>query len=272
MTIDIQYKTQNYQPSRQEHLYGKNVHILSHPYYQTLLTQFCKNDMHQPHLSQTTRKLYQYLLSEVVATQLKQKVVKVETRMKELIEQGELELPIIDPHQSVVIVDLARAGILPSMYCHEELATLINPERIRQDHFYMNRKVNKKQEVIGVDVSGSKIGGDKEDSIVLFPDPMGATGSSLSYTIDYYKNNVPVLAAKYVAIHLIITPEYIQRMTHEHPDVEIFTLRLDRGLSSEKILQTLPGTHSSEEFGLTDTQYIVPGAGGVGEILNNSFV
>ena len=32
------------------------------------------------------------------------------------------------------------------------------------------------------------------------------------------------------------------------------------------------GTFPEEEKGLTDKQYIVPGAGGVGEILNNAFV
>ena len=37
-------------------------------------------------------------------------------------------------------------------------------------------------------------------------------------------------------------------------------------------LRTEPGTHWDEERGLNDIQYIVPGAGGVGEILNNAWL
>jgi uracil phosphoribosyltransferase len=38
------------------------------------------------------------------------------------------------------------------------------------------------------------------------------------------------------------------------------------------VLRTEPGTHWDEERGLNDIQYIVPGAGGVGEILNNAWL
>jgi hypothetical protein len=52
----------------------------------------------------------------------------------------------------------------------------------------------------------------------------------------------------------------------------IYALRLDRGLSSASVLSTVPGTHWDDERGLDEHQYIVPGAGGVGEILNNAWV
>jgi hypothetical protein len=61
-------------------------------------------------------------------------------------------------------------------------------------------------------------------------------------------------------------------MTEEFPDLHIFALRVDRGLSPEHVLKTRPGTHWAEEVGLTDNQYIVPGAGGVGEVLNNAWI
>ncbi|MGH7280580.1 MAG: uracil phosphoribosyltransferase, partial [Polyangiaceae bacterium] len=38
------------------------------------------------------------------------------------------------------------------------------------------------------------------------------------------------------------------------------------------VLATVPGTRWEEERGLDEHQYIVPGAGGVGEILNNAWV
>ena len=46
----------------------------------------------------------------------------------------------------------------------------------------------------------------------------------------------------------------------------------EKGLSPSKVLSTVPGTHWDEEKGLDEHQYIVPGAGGVGEILNNAWV
>ena len=61
-------------------------------------------------------------------------------------------------------------------------------------------------------------------------------------------------------------------MQKDHPDVEIFAIRLDRGLSSREVLQTIPGSDWDNERGLTDIHYIVPGAGGVGELLNNSLI
>ena len=69
-----------------------------------------------------------------------------------------------------------------------------------------------------------------------------------------------------------MTPEYIKRMTAQFPDMHIFAVRLDRGLSSTDTLATVPGSSIDDERGLTDNQYIVPGAGGVGEVLNNAWI
>ena len=117
-----------------------------------------------------------------------------------------------------------------------------------------------------------KIGGDVEHAFVLFPDPMGATGGSLAVAIDTYKKNVPGRIRKIINIHLIVTPEYLKKMTSDHPDVSVYAIRLDRGLSPPEVLATIPGTRWDEERGLTDHQYIVPGGGGFGEIMNNAYV
>ena len=51
-----------------------------------------------------------------------------------------------------------------------------------------------------------------------------------------------------------------------------YALRLDRGLSPAEVFGTEPGTHWDKERGLDDRQYIVPGGGGFGEIMNNAYV
>jgi uracil phosphoribosyltransferase len=119
-------------------------------------------------------------------------------------------------------------------------------------------------------VSGHKIGGDIDNAIVLFPDPMGATGSTIAEAIDMYKTRGK--ARKFVALHCIVTPEYLKKVQAKHPDLIIYAVRLDRGLSDIKILDTIPGTHWDQERGLNDKHYIVPGGGGFGEILNNAYV
>ena len=61
-------------------------------------------------------------------------------------------------------------------------------------------------------------------------------------------------------------------MLAANPDVIIYAIRLDRGMSSPEVLSTLPGTHWDEETGLDDRHYIVPGGGGFGELMNNSWI
>ena len=138
----------------------------------------------------------------------------------------------------------------------------------------MARVTDESGAVTGVSVSGSKIGGDIKDSILLLPDPMGATGGSMSHAISMYKElaSSSGAPAKIITANLVVTPEYVQKITADHPDVLIYGLRLDRGLSASDVLSNSLGENIDAEIGLNELQYIVPGAGGVGEILNNSFV
>ena len=55
-------------------------------------------------------------------------------------------------------------------------------------------------------------------------------------------------------------------------DVTIYAIRLDRGMSSQEVLDAAPGSGAGEEIGLNGSQYIVPGGGGLGEVINNAWV
>ena len=136
----------------------------------------------------------------------------------------------------------------------------------------MNRVTNERGEVTGVNVSGSKLGGEVDNALVLLPDPMGATGGSLSHAVSIYKGLAEGSPKKLIAMHLIVTPEYLKRLQTDHPDVEIYAVRLDRGLSSQKSSAVNLESIGTRKKGLNEVQYIVPGAGGVGELLNNCFV
>lgn len=270
--MDVQYDFPFQGIAQRQHQYGDKVHILSSPSLTSLLGLASSDHVSLPLLNDYVQILYTQLLMAVLDTCAPLKKRLIHTRMKPINPKGELQIEMLDPNQRYVIVDLARAGTWPSHVCFQTLHYLVDAKNLRQDHIYLNRKTNEKEEVIGVDFSGSKIGGDQENSIILFPDPMGATGVSLGHALGHYKKDVQGKAKLYIALHLIITPEYIKYMTTHFPELHIFALRLDRGLSSPEILQTILGTHWDEEKGLNEKQYIVPGAGGVGEILNNSFI
>ena len=269
---DVQYQDL---PSRGlgiAHGYGPNVHLLSYPFAMSLLEQLCSPSVSQPSVNHLVAKLYDILLSEVASTVLSRETISSPTRMTEFTPCGIYNGQRIDRRQRIVVVDVARAGILPSHRFYEGLHSVVDADSIRQDHVVASRITDSTGAVTGVNLDGSKIGGPIDDSTVIFPDPMAATGSSIAGGIDHYLNLGGGRPKALVAVHLIVTPEYLQRMTQSFPDLQIFAVRLDRGLSEPAVLETLPGTQWANEKGLTDNQYIVPGAGGVGELLNNAWI
>lgn len=271
MARDFQHQNVTYEPSEVKHHYGENVHLLSSPLMLSLLAKLGSPDTKQPQINQLVEMLYSNLIDNVIDVLFPKISVSMNTRMKDSHPQAVYEGQIIDPETPVVTVDLARAGTFPSHLCYNKLNYLMNPEKVRQDHFYVARVSDENGKVTGINVSGSKIGGGIQDSIVLFPDPMGATGGTIVEAYEHYKNTVGGTPKMVAALHLIITPEYLKRVTKACPDLHIFALRLDRGLSEESVLRDVPGKNWNAEKGLNQHQYIVPGAGGLGEILNNSY-
>ncbi len=271
MARDVQHQKVNFAPSVLNHQYGNKVHLVSSPLMFTLLAKLGHPATVQPQINHLTQMLYSYLLDQVIDQMFPRKMTSAETRMKSYHPEAVYEGEILDADIPCVTVDLARAGTYPSHLCFEKLNYFLKPELVRQDHFYIARMTDESGKVTGVNVSGSKIGGGVENAIVLLPDPMGATGSTIVKAYEHYKNEVGGKPRLMIAMHLMVTPEYLKKVTKSCPDLHVFALRLDRGLSSDKVLSSEPGKFWDEEKGLNDNQYIVPGAGGVGEILNNSF-
>ena len=266
---DCQYAQLPLPAGGMTHRYGDRVFLHSYPYPMSLLARLCSPATTQPLFNQIVAELYRFLLGEVASLELARSSVAQPTRMQPINPEAVYRGARIDPEQQVIMVDVARAGILPAQLFFDGLCTLLDPAFVRQDHVFMNRKTNRKGEVIGVDMSGSKIGGPTADRLVIVPDPMAATGSSMLAAMNLYRQREEGPPARFVAVHLIVTPEYIRRLTAEAPDVTIHAIRLDRGLSAPDVLAQMPGERD-EERGLNAQDYIVPGAGGVGELINNA--
>jgi uracil phosphoribosyltransferase len=255
-----------------EHRYGPQVHILADPFMLSHLATLCAKETIQPEINRLVASLYGELVRAVVNQEFPRRDVSMPTRMIDHTPQGIFHGQTIEPKTRTVVVNIARAGTLPSQVTYDLLNSLLDPRLVRQDHIIMSRLLGESEQVVGSAIGGAKIGGDIDDAFVLFPDPMGATGGSLSVALDTYKKKVPGKARRFVCIHAIVTPEYLKRITTDHPDAAVYAIRIDRGMSPPEIFSTVPGTHWDREKGLNDKQYIVPGGGGFGEIMNNAYV
>jgi len=255
-----------------EHCYGHQVHILNNRFLDGLLARLCAPETYQPEINHLVEILYNQLLITAMNQEFPTENFETSTRMTAMHPDKKLSGQRLQHDQRAIVVNLARAGTYPSHVCFDTLHYALHYEVLRQDHVFAARTTDGKNQVTGTELGATKIGGDKNNAIVLFPDPMGATGNTIISAISHYKNRVQGNAKKMIALHLIVTPEYLKGVLSAHPEVVIYALRLDRGLSTQAVLETPPGTHWDQEHGLNDKQYIVPGGGGFGEIMNNSFV
>jgi uracil phosphoribosyltransferase len=272
MAVDIQYQNLPRPEGEIQHRYGENVHILSQPYPMSLLARLCSEPCIQPEVNTLVRQLFAWMFGEVASRELPTVKTQTVTRMGATHPEGVYDGEHIDAAQAAVVVDIARAGILPGGVFYDALNVLLDPTLVRQDHVFMNRVTDENGQVTGVDLSGSKIGGPVDEAVVFIPDPMAATGASTAEVIRLYKEEVPGDPRQIVVVHLIVTPEYVQRITSQFPDVQIYAIRMDRGLSAPQVLEQVPGADWTAEKGLNNHQYIVPGGGGFGEVINNAWV
>jgi len=269
---DALYEDVPFRLSELPHHYGKNVHLVGNPFLLSQLAVLCAKGTIQPDINRLVAVLYTDLVKAVLNAEFPRKQANIPTRMVDSTPAAIYQGQVLDPDVRAVTVNIARAGTLPSQVTYDLLNSILNPALVRQDHIIMSRMIDDAHQVVGSAIGGAKIGGDVDDAVLLFPDPMGATGGSLSTAITTYKEKVAGKPRKILCLNLIVTPEYLKRMTTDHPDAVVYAIRLDRGLSPPEILNTPPGTHWEQERGLDDKQYIVPGGGGFGEIMNNAYV
>ncbi len=259
-------------PPQVEHKYGAQIHILDDPLALTLLAKLCSVETTQPDINRLVATLYRQMVCTVIAAEMPTRRVTLPTRMIEHTPRAVWQGEIVDPRIRVAVICLARAGIFPSQVCYDFLNEILDPAGVRQDHMLLNRTTDTEGHISGVAIHGAKIGGGVEGTTLLIPDPMGATGTTLDTVLKHYQTHVQGRPARAIALNLIITPEYIQRLQSCWPETIIYCYRLDRGLSPDEVLDSMPGARPEEERGLNEQGYIVPGGGGFGEIMNNSFV
>lgn len=231
--------------------YGNRLKIIGEKdtYAQTLLAQFSNRHTRRRLFNQLMAKLYQILMAYVINEFFPRLEASVATPMQDCVgDKGILHYTKVDSEISVVIANILRAGERPAIVCQDELDMFINEDRVWQEHFGASRQTDNNGQVTGTAISYTKTTGNMENSILLIPDPMGATGGTVLKAIQNYKemeNHGDVTLVKdIIAVHLIITPEYLEKLYGLEPKLKIVALRLDDGLNEH--------------------QYIHPGAGDIG--------
>jgi uracil phosphoribosyltransferase len=253
------------------HAYGPQVTLLDDAFCNSALARLSQPNTPHAEVVAALRAVYQRLGTEALGTELPRVNASVETRMAAVdpatgVWSGE----VLDPEVPVVVLDIMRGGIIPSQTLFEQLTLALPLESLRLDHLEMARVSDAEGHVAGVDLRAAKVGGSTEGAVLVIPDPMGATGSTVRQAVEWIRahHGRPRLV---LALHLIVTPEAVRTAVELGPEVRLWAARLDRGLSSAAALAEAPGTLWDEERGLNEHGYIVPGAGGVGEVLNNSW-
>ncbi len=253
------------------HAYGPRVHLLDNPLLNSAVARLGAPETSRAELFALLRAVYDGLLTAALGAEWPRVERRVPTRMAAVHgERGVWTGPVLDPAQGLVVVDVIRGGIVPSQICFELLSLVLPASDVRLDHLNVARRSDESGAVVGADLTGSKIGGSVEGRLLVLPDPMGATGATTVRVIDHYLEHHG-RPARIVALPMIATPEYLARVLDHSELVHVWTVRLDRGFSPPDVLASLPGERWAEERGLDDNGYIVPGAGGVGEVINNAW-
>lgn len=264
-------KTDLHHMGELEHAYGERVHILDNLFILTALARLGGKEVGMSSVLDLLRTVYRTMIVHAVGQEIPGVDAAVPTRMVDQHPKtGIYRGRVLDPNVQVVVVDVIRAGMLPSQICFELLSSILPDDRLRLDHLNMARVAGSDGRVEKVDLSGSKVGGPVDGALLILPDPMGATGATTIRAVKHYLEHHGQ-PARILTLPMISTPEYMRCVLDAFENLVVYTARLDRGLSSEKVLATPPGTHWDKERGLDERDYIVPGAGGLGEVLNNSW-
>lgn len=252
-----------------EHRYGENIHILDNPVLSRLLLELSVAETIQPRISWLLERIYGGLIDTVVNREFPTEYRKVLTRMSnhQHDEAATISGRFLERDVKVVVVNIATAGDQSANTVYNLLNQIFTSYFIRQDHLMLNRVVSDHGKITGCEVMACKIGGDVENAIMILPDPMGATGGTIEKTLDIYEEKGR--PKKVITVHMVIAPKYIKRVQEKYPNLIVYAVRLDRGLSPSEVLETIPGTNIEAERGLNDKGYILPGAGDLGGLINN---
>ena len=106
--------------------------------------------------------------------------------------------------------------------------------------------IARNEETLQADTYLERLVGELDQRLALIVDPMLATGGSMVATIDMLKR---AGAREIKALVLVAAPEGIAAVAARHPEVEIYTASIDRGLNEDGYIMPGLGDAGDRIFG-----------------------
>lgn len=155
--------------------------------------------------------------------------------------ETEVETPLMKTsgctlEDKVAIVPILRAGL--GMV--EGIQDLIPTAKVGHIGVYRN------EETLEPVYYYCKLPADIEKRKVILVDPMLATGGSAVYAIDYLKEQN---AKEILFMCLVAAPSGIEKILNKHPDVSIYTAKIDQGLNEKGYIYPGLGDCGDRIFG-----------------------
>lgn len=203
---------------------NENVHVLEHPLLQHKVSMLRDK--------RTGVKDFRQIVSEIAG------LMCYEATRNLPLEDVEIETPICKATvkmlsgKKLAIVPILRAGL--GMV--DGILNLVPSAKVGHIGLYRDPDTLEPVEYY------CKMPSDIHDREVIVLDPMLATGGSASAAIQFMKSYD---CRSIKLMNIIAAPEGIQRVSEDHPDIEIYCAQVDEGLN--------------------DHGYIVPGLGDAGD-------
>ena len=205
-------------------------HVLTHPILQHNLTKLRDESTQPVHFRRVLEQL-----SALMAYEITRDISVTEREVKTPV--AETRGVVVDDDMVIVSIMRAGNGML------DGLLRMLPFSRVGHIGIYRDKFVNNTVEYyfrLPDEVRGRNI---------LLADPLIATGDTAVASIDRLKE-YGVGRIRFVS--LLVSPQGLNKLYNHHPDVEVFTLSIEEGL--------------------TDTGYILPGIGDAGDRLYGTAV
>ena len=169
------------------------------------------------------------------------KLMTYEVTKNLILDEIEVETPLMKTKgyalgTNIAVVPILRAGL--GMV--DGIVSLVPTAKIGHIGVYRD------EETLQPVYYYCKLPVDIEKRQVVLVDPMLATGGSAIYAIDYLKKHG---VQKIIFVCLVAAPEGIAKVLQTHPDVSIYTAKIDQGLDSNGYIYPGLGDCGDRIFG-----------------------
>lgn len=194
------------------------VHVAQHPLVKHKLGLLRKHDITTSLFRDVTKELARLLTYEATKD--------LETEKKTIKGwAGEVEIERIKG-KKITVVPILRAGL----GMMDGVLDMVPGAKVSVVGFYRNEETLKPVKYY------VKLASDIKARMAIILDPMLATGGTLMATIKLLKD---AGCKRIRGLFLVAAPEGIERLTREHPDVDIYTAAIDERLN--EVGYILPG-------------------------------